>query len=153
MIQTVTQTHLPCNTEFRISAPMVISAVDIRRSFYSFWTCAMNFLFMDCKGLVVNLRILGQVHRTFMRGCLSDIIDYNTTTVDLLTSRDRCLHLPMKYLFAGNYRVIQKNQQLTLCTCHESLCNNAASFLVHSMWVIVFMFLTVVPAFGLLWIP
>ncbi|KFD51646.1 hypothetical protein M514_07525 [Trichuris suis] len=70
--------------------------------------------------------IFGIVRRTYMRGCLSDVINYNVTTVGYLTRRHKCMTVPMRYLFMGTLRSVQ-NQPVRICVCFNGLCNGATS--------------------------
>ncbi|XP_003380337.1 conserved hypothetical protein [Trichinella spiralis] len=64
-----------------------------------------EMLFVCEKEGCVDLRIAmeydiaGNIRRTYMRGCLSDIINYNMTTISYLNHRHKCLTIPMRYLF------------------------------------------------------
>ncbi|KRY85331.1 Transcription factor HES-1-B [Trichinella pseudospiralis] len=70
--------------------------------------------------------IFGNIRRTYMRGCLSDIINYNMTTISYLNHRHKCLTIPMRYLFMGSYRSVQ-NQPLRICACFNGLCNGSSA--------------------------
>ncbi|KAL1283885.1 E3 ubiquitin-protein ligase [Trichinella pseudospiralis] len=74
--------------------------------------------------------IFGNIRRTYMRGCLSDIINYNMTTISYLNHRHKCLTIPMRYLFMGSYRSVQ-NQPLRICACFNGLCNGSSAVSVH----------------------
>ncbi|KRY11207.1 Transcription factor HES-1-B, partial [Trichinella patagoniensis] len=74
--------------------------------------------------------IFGNIRRTYMRGCLSDIINYNMTTISYLNHRHKCLTIPMRYLFMGSYRSVQ-NQPLRICACFTGHCNGSSAVSIY----------------------
>ncbi|KRX72870.1 Transcription factor HES-4 [Trichinella sp. T6] len=74
--------------------------------------------------------IFGNIRRTYMRGCLSDIINYNITTISYLNHRHKCLTIPMRYLFMGSYRSVQ-NQPLRICACFTGHCNGSSAVSIY----------------------
>lgn len=70
---------------------------------------------------------LGRTYRTYMRGCLTDLINYNRTAMRFLTYRTQCTAITLKNLFNSDYRSIQHpEQKVTLCACHSHKCNGAS---------------------------
>ncbi|KRY53592.1 Transcription factor HES-4, partial [Trichinella britovi] len=70
--------------------------------------------------------IFGNIRRTYMRGCLSDIINYNMTTISYLNHRHKCLTIPMRYLFM---------------VCRISLCEYVPASPVIATVLLLFLFI------------
>lgn len=94
---------------------------------------------------------LGRRRFGFMRGCLSDIIHFNRTAIriydyaaksssimdyssnqqkdrNLINSFTFCTFVRLRDLFVSSERyAFEKGDQVELCTCIKSLCNNSTT--------------------------
>ncbi|PAV91433.1 hypothetical protein WR25_24570 [Diploscapter pachys] len=75
-------------------------------------TLDRSYLFTkNCSDMCVTLKmndvVGGRRHHGYMRGCLSDIIGYNTTLLRRITDQASCLDTTIRDLFLSNHRRIE----------------------------------------------
>ncbi|CCD83391.1 Protein sleepless [Caenorhabditis elegans] len=86
----------------------------------------------NCSDMCVTLRINdvvgGRRRHGYMRGCLSDLHGYNHSLIRTLAERQGCLDTTARELFLPTaQRQELEPSRLSLCACHNNLCNFSVS--------------------------
>ncbi|CAI5452632.1 unnamed protein product [Caenorhabditis angaria] len=86
----------------------------------------------NCSDMCVTLRINdvvgGRRRHGYVRGCLSDLNGYNHSLIKQLAERPGCLETSLKDLFLPtSQRGELEPSRLSICVCHNNLCNSSVS--------------------------
>uniref|UniRef100_A0A915KHB2 Uncharacterized protein n=1 Tax=Romanomermis culicivorax TaxID=13658 RepID=A0A915KHB2_ROMCU len=88
-----------------------------------------------CIWLSMENVIAGKSYRGYIRGCLSDLVDYNRTTMRFITYRAQCVPVTLKTLFAqrSNRALQYADQRVNFCACHSNRCNVGSTTCISSL--------------------